>query len=416
MDQETHTHSSSLKRGKYMKNIKLWLFGLMAFVLVGAMAACGNKEETSGGGSSDGDKSEEIKIGSIIDASGSAAPLGKPEEETIKMIIDEVNGNGGIDGKKIKLISIDSKSDQNEAVLGMKKLIEQEKVTAIIGGTISGNSLAMIPLAEKAQVPYISLAASKQVNQPDDNSPRDWTYKTAQGDDVVIPKLLEYLEGKKLTKVAWLGVANSYGTSGHEEFEKLKGDYGIEAVIEDEFEATVNDAKSMLTRVKKANPQAIIVWGTAQESAVVTKNIREIGLDVPIIESHGIGTKEFIELAGDAANGVIFPAGKLLVVDQLGDDDSQKEVLNQFKESYENKFDNAASTFGGHAFDAVHILVNALEEVGTDKEKLREALENTEGFVGISGVFNMSADDHNGLKSDSLAMIEIKDGSWTKGE
>lgn len=396
--------------------MKKWLFGLLVFTLVAALAACGNKEEASGGNSESGDNSEEIKIGSIIDASGSAAPLGKPEEETIKMIIDEVNEQGGIDGKKIKLISIDSKSDQNEAVLGMKKLIEQEKVTAIIGGTISGNSLAMIPLAEKAKVPYISLAASKQVNNPDDNSPREWTYKTAQGDDVVIPKLLEYLEVNKLNKVAWLSVANSYGTSGHEEFEKLKDEYGIEAVIEEEFEATVNDAKSMLTRVKKADPQAIIVWGTAQESAVVTKNIREIGLDVPIIESHGIGTKEFIDLAGDSANGVIFPAGKLLVVDELDDSDPQKEELKKFKESYESKYDKAASTFGGHAYDAVHILLDALEEAGTDQEKLRDALENTEGFVGISGVFNMSADDHNGLKSDSLTMIEIKDGVWTKGE
>ncbi|MFS0645191.1 ABC transporter substrate-binding protein [Siminovitchia sp. 179-K 8D1 HS] len=396
--------------------MKKWFFSLLVIILAAGMAACGNKEEASKGSSGSKDGSEEIKIGSIIDASGSAAPLGKPEEETMKMIIDEVNEQGGVDGKKIKLISIDSKSDQNEAVLGMKKLIEQEKVTAIIGGTISGNSLAMIPLAEKAQVPYISLASSKQVNKPDDNSPREWTFKTAQGDDVVIPKLLEYLEGNKLNKVAWLSVANSYGTSGHEEFEKLKGEYNVETVIEEEFEATVNDAKSMLTRVKKAAPQAIIVWGTAQESAVVTKNIREIGLDVPIIESHGIATKEFIELAGDAANGVIFPAGKLLVVDDLEDSDPQKEVLNHYKESYEGKFDKAASTFGGHVYDAVHMLTKALEEAGTDKKKLRDALEKTEGFAGTSGVFNMSADDHNGLKSDSLAMIEIKDGEWTKVE
>jgi branched-chain amino acid transport system substrate-binding protein len=186
--------------------------------------------------------------------------------------------------------------------------------------------------------------------------------------------------------------------------------------MEEEFEATVNDAKSMLTRVKKAKPQAIVVWGTAQESAVVTKNIREIGMDVPVIESHGIGTKEFIELAGDAANGVIFPAGKLLVVDGLDDSDPQKEVLQKFKEDYEAKYNKAASTFGGHAYDAVWMLVNALKEAGADQEKLRDALEKTENFVGISGVFNMKPDDHNGLTSDSLAMIEIKDGEWAKEE
>lgn len=392
--------------------MKKWLAALFAVMLITSLAACGGSKGASSGG-----KGGEILIGSIVDASGSAAPLGKGEEETIKMLIDQVNEKGGVGGKKIKLISIDSKSDQNEALLGTKKLIEQEKVTAIIGGTISGNSLAMIPLVEKAEIPYISLAASKQVNNPDDKSSRKWTFKTAQGDDVVIPKLLEYLKNEGLTKVAWLGVANSYGTSGHEEFEKLAGEFGIEAIIEEEFEATVNDAKSMLTRVKKANPEAIVVWGTAQESAIVTKNIREIGIDVPIIESHGIGSKQFIELAGNASNGVVFPAGKLLIVNELDDSDPQKGELLKFKENYEEKYKNAASTFGGHASDAVNILINALEKSGGDKEKLREALEQTQNFIGISGTFNMSADDHNGLKSDSLVMIKINEnGEWVKGE
>ncbi|OCA82959.1 ABC transporter substrate-binding protein [Pseudobacillus wudalianchiensis] len=398
--------------------MKKRILALLTVMMMLLLAACGGGDADSASGSDSGkDSGGEIKIGSVIDASGSASPLGKGEEETIKMIVDELNEKGGIGGKKIKLISIDSKSDQNEAVLATKKLIEQEKVTAIIGGTISGNSLAMIPLIEKAGIPYVSLAASKQVNNPDDKSPRKWTFKTAQGDDVVIPKLLEYLEKQGLKKVAWLNVANSYGTSGHEEFAKLAGDHGVKAVIEEEFEATVNDAKSTLTRVKKAKPEAIIVWGTAQESAVVTKNIREIGMDVPVIESHGIGTKQFVELAGKAANGVVFPAGKLLVLNELDNNDPQKEKLTAFKEAYESKYSNAASTFGGHAYDAIHILAEAIEKGGTDKEKIREALEQTDGFIGISGTFKMSPEDHNGLKSDSLVMVKIDEkGEWTLGE
>ncbi|KIL76960.1 Branched-chain amino acid ABC transporter, amino acid-binding protein [Bacillus badius] len=398
------------------KEMKKRMFALLTAMMMMILAACGGEDADSASGSG-GDSGGEIKIGSVIDASGSASPLGKGEEETIKMIVDELNEKGGIGGKKIKLISIDSKSDQNQAVLATKKLIEQEKVTAIIGGTISGNSLAMIPLVEKAGIPYLSLAASKQVNNPDDKSPRKWTFKTAQGDDVVIPKLIEYLEKEGLKKVAWLNVANSYGTSGHEEFTKLADKHGIKAVIEEEFEATVNDAKSTLTRVKKAKPEAIIIWGTAQESAVVTKNIREIGMDVPVIESHGIGTKQFIELAGDAANGVVFPAGKLLVLDELDDKDPQKEKLVAFKEAYESKYKNTASTFGGHAYDAIHILAEAIEKGGADKEKIREAIEQTDGFVGISGTFKMSADDHNGLTSDSLVMVKIdENGEWKLGE
>ncbi|MCI1593512.1 MAG: ABC transporter substrate-binding protein [Heyndrickxia oleronia] len=388
--------------------MKKWLMGLMVVLVAFGMSACSEKSASS---------EDTIKIGAVIDSSGGSAPLGKGEEETLKMLVEQVNEEGGIGGKKIKLISIDSKSDQNEAVLATKKLIDQEKVQAIIGGTISGNSLAMIPLIEKAGVPYISLAASKQVNNPDDGSSRKWTFKTAQGDDIVIPKLLEYLKSQDLTNVAWLGVANSYGTSGHEEFEKLAPEYGIQAIVEEEFEATVNDAKAMLTKVKKENPQAIIVWGTAKESAVITKNIRELGMEMPIIESHGIGSKDFIELAGDAANGVIFPAGKLLVVDELAENDKQKSTLLKYKAAFEKTYNKEPSTFGGHTWDAFHILKIALEKSKGDKAKIRDELEKTQSFIGISGEFNMTSDDHNGLGPDSLIMVKIDDdGKWSIGE
>jgi branched-chain amino acid transport system substrate-binding protein len=213
-------------------------------------------------------------------------------------------------------------------------------------------------------------------------------------------------------------VSNAYGTSGHSEFKGMAKDFGIEAVVEEEFEATVSDAKAMLTRVKKESPEAIVVWGTAQESAVITKNIRQIGMNVPIINSHGIGTKQFVELAGAEAEGVIFPAGRLLVADQLGDDDKQKEKLLTYQKDYEGEFNAIPSTFGGHAWDAFYLLLEAIEKAdGTDPEKVRDALENeTGGFVGISGVFNMNEKDHNGLSKDSLVMVKIQDGGWVINE
>jgi branched-chain amino acid transport system substrate-binding protein len=385
----------------------VWLVGLVLALFT--ISACSD--------SAAGDE-EEIIIGGIFSASGPAAPLGKGEMDTVKMLVDKVNEEGGINGKKIKLISYDDKSDQNEAVLSMKKLIEQEKVHAVIGGTISGNTLAMIPQAEKSEIPFLSLAASKQIHNPDDKSSRKWTFKTAQGDDVVIPKVLQYLKEQGLTKIAWLNVSNAFGTSGHSEFASMAKDFGIEAVVEEEFEATVTDAKAMLTRVKKKNPQAVIVWGTAQESAVITKNIRQIGMDVPIINSHGIGTKQFVELAGSEAEGVIFPAGRLLVAEQLSDDDQQKEKLLNYKKDYESAFNGTPSTFGGHAWDAFYLLLEAIEKAdGTDPEKIRDALEkHTDGFVGISGVFHINEKDHNGLSKDSLIMVKIQDGGWVINE
>ncbi|HET7627624.1 MAG TPA: ABC transporter substrate-binding protein [Bacillales bacterium] len=389
------------------------LLSIVVAVLLLMMTACSSGgSKTSGGGS--GADSETIKIGGIFSSSGGASPLGKPELDTVKMLTKEINDNGGINGKKIELIPYDAKSDQNEAVLAMKKLTEQDHVVGIIGGTTSGNTLAMIPLAEKAEVPFISLASSKQIVHPDDGSSRKWIFKTAQGDDIVIPRILNYLKDKGWTKVAWMNVANSFGTGGHETFKALASDYGVQAVIEEEFEADVKDAKSMLTRVKKADPQAIIVWGTAQESAVVTKNIRQLGMDVPIIESHGIASKDFIKLAGDAANGVVFPGGRLLVADQVPDANAQKKNLMDYKKDFSEHYDYPVSTFGGHAWDAFHIMIEAIKAEGADPAKIRDHIENeTKDFAGITGVFNMSPDNHNGLSADSLVMIQVKDGEWT---
>lgn len=382
-------------------------FVLLSLLMVFFTAACGNNASTTS--SKDAAGNRPIKIGGVFSVSGSASSLGKPELDTLKMVVDKANAQGGINGRKIELITYDDKSNQNEAVLATKKLIEQDKVVAVIGGTISGNSLAMIPLVEKAQIPYISLGASKNINRP----AKTFVFKSTQGDEVVVPRVVEYLKSRNFTRVAWLNVDNSYGSSGKEEFDALAKQAGIETVISETFEATVNDAKPMLTRVKNANPQAVVIWGTTQESAVVTKNVRELGIDVPIIESHGIANQQFIDLAGKAAEGVVFPAGRLLVVEQLPDDNKQKKVLQEYAKEFQDKYQYPPSTFGGHAWDAFEILKTAIQTAGDDPLKIRDAIESgTKDLVGTSGIYNMSKDDHNGLKSDALVIIEIKDGKW----
>ncbi|MEB3101719.1 ABC transporter substrate-binding protein [Ferviditalea candida] len=354
-----------------------------------------------------------IKIGGLFAASGGASSLGKPEMDTVKMMVEQANANGGIGGRQLELVAYDTKGDQNEAVLDMKKLIENDKVAAVIGGTTSGECMALIPIAEKAKVPFIALGASKAINIP----AKPYVFKTPQGDDIVAPRVVKYLKDHNLTKVAWLNVDNSFGSSGKEEYDKAAKAAGIETVISESFEATVNDAKPMLTRVKNANPQAIVVWGTTQESAVVTKNIRELKIDVPILESHGIANAQFIELAGKAAEGVIFPAGRLLVADKLPDDNKQKKILVDYAKNFQAKFNYPASTFGGHAWDAFEILTNAIKTAGDDPQKIRDTLENnTKDIVGTGGIFNYTKDDHNGLNADALAMIKIEMGKWVLEE
>ncbi|MFT9820481.1 ABC transporter substrate-binding protein [Lysinibacillus sp. NPDC056185] len=399
-----------------MKKTLLSLFLLMGALL---MVACSSSSDSGKGDASSASSGSEasansIKIAGIFSASGGAAALGEPEMQTLKMLVDQKNADGGINGRKIDLVTYDDKSDQNEAILSMKKALTQDNVSLVIGGTTSGNSLAMLPLAEQNQVPYISVAASKQIYMNENGQARKWVFKMPQDDQQAVERILQYLKDNNLTKVAWLNVANSFGTGGHEEFVKHIENYGVESVIEDEFEATVTDAKPLLTRVKKANPDAIIVWGTVQESAVVIKNIRELALDIPVLASHGVATDQFIEVAGAAANDVILPTGKLLIADKLEDSNPQKELLIAYNEAFTAKYNKPASTFGAYAADAFSIATKAIEAKGSDSEALRDYIEKELGeYVGLTGTFNITADNHMGLSPDSFAMVRIADGKWT---
>jgi branched-chain amino acid transport system substrate-binding protein len=399
-------------------SMKKKAFSLISIVLLIILTACGGGKDTPTGkdqGAAKTDTSETssakepLKIGAVFSVSGSSSSLGKPEMDTMKMLVDYANASGGFYGHKLELYAYDDKSDQNEAVLIAKKLIEQDKVSVIIGSSNSGNALATIPLVEKGKIPFFAVASSKSINNP----VKKFVFKTVQGDDIAMLKTIDYLKKNNLKNVAWLNVDNSFGSSGLEEFNKQAPAAGIKAVVTDVFEATVNDAKPMLTRVKKANPDAIIIWGTTQEAAVVTKNVRELGIQVPIFESHGVANAQFIELTGDASEGVIFPADRMIVVEQVAKDNPQKKVLEEFKKLFEDKYGYTADTYGGHVWDAFWIIKEAVKTAGTDPVKLRDAIESgTKNFVATGGIYTFSGTDHNGLKADSLSMIQIKNKKW----
>ncbi|MGC7847173.1 ABC transporter substrate-binding protein [Desulforudis sp. 1088] len=353
---------------------------------------------------------EPYRIGAVVDISGGAASLGEPERDTLKMLVDDLNAKGGINGHPVELTILDNKSLETEAVLAAKRLIDQNKVLAVLGCSASGTSLAMIDTVQKANVPMISMAASAKIVEPVKD--RYWVFKTAQSDIVVANKIAKYLAAKGIKDVAFLSMNNAFGDSGRVNFEKAAPANGLNIVLAEKFEATDKDMTSQLAKVKASKAQATVVWAIPPSAAIITKNFRDLGLDMPLIQTHGIGNKAFLDLAGDAANGVIAPMGKLVVAEQLPDSDPQKAALLAYISSYEKKFNARPSTFGGHAHDAFNLAVKAIGEAGPDRQKIRDALEQTTGFVGISGVFNLSAQDHNGLGEDSMVMVEIKDGQW----
>lgn len=373
---------------------------LMIAVAIMAISGCGEEEK------------KVYKIGAIFATTGPAAALGVPESNTAEMLEEQINAAGGINGNDVDIIIYDTEGLEATARTRMDKLISLDQVSAIVGPTRSGTSLGITDLIQDNQIPLVSCAASVKIVEP--VADRKWIFKTPQSDVLIGTVITDYLKAQGISKIALITVANGFGASGKAELEKLLPAAEIEIVAKEEFGDKDTDTSGQLTKIKGTDAEAVICWSTTGGGAVVTKNMKDdLKMEIPLIMSHGIASKAFINLAGEAANGVVFPAGKLLVADQLPDDDPQKEILVKYAADYKAKFSEETNTFGGHAWDAIHIVVNAMKKAGDDKAKIRDEIENTKNFVGTGGIFNFSATDHNGLTKQGVVMVEIVDGQWT---
>jgi branched-chain amino acid transport system substrate-binding protein len=339
--------------------------------------------------------------------------LGLPEKNTAEMLVEKLNAAGGINGTPVKLVMYDTEADATKTVTAMKKLISKDKVDVVIGPTTSGTSLAIVDIAQKEKVPLISCAASVRIVVP----VKEWVFKTPQTDVMAVEKIFAKLQKEGMKKIAILTVSNGFGDSGRVQLQKLAPKYGLSIVADERYGGKDTDMTVQVTKLKGTDAEAIICWGTNPGPGVVAKNRKQLGVTIPLYNSHGVASKKFIELSGDAAEGTFLPAGKLLVVNQLEASDPQKTVLQSYKDDYEGRFGGSANTFGGHAWDAFMIAVKAIENAAAKgkvtRASIRDEIENIKGFVGTGGIFNFSADDHNGLTSEGFVMVQIKGGDWT---
>lgn len=391
------------KPGLIMVTALAGILAVMLLLLGGCSGSNSPASKTTGG-------KETYKIGAVVDVSGPSSSLGVPERNTLQMLADQVNESGGVNGHPLELTILDNKSDETEAVLAVKKLIDQQNVLAIIGCSASGTSMSMIDTVQKEEVPMISLAAASSIVEPVQD--RKWVFKTAQSDLVVVNRLVGYLKENNLTRVAFLYMNNSYGDNGWKAFQAAAGAGGLEIVTAEKFETTDKDMTPQLTRVKTSGAQATVVWAIPPSASIITRNYKDLGVGIPLLHSHGVGNENFIELAQGAADGVLLPIGKLTVSGQIPGTDPQKEVLDQYIAGYSGRYNAQPNSFGGYAWDAFYLLLNAIEKAGPDRAGIRDQLENTTGFTGVSGIFNLTPKDHNGLNEDSMVMVQIQDGKW----
>ena len=353
-----------------------------------------------------------VKIGSVLSVTGPASFLGEPEDKTLRMYVDKINAAGGVAGKKIELVIYDDGGDANKARTFATRLVEDDKVAAMVGGTTTGTTMAMVPVFEDAQIPFISLAGGIEVVEP----VRKNVFKTPHTDKMACEKIFEDLKRRNLTKVGMISGTDGFGASMRAQCLKVAPTYGIEVLADESYGPRDSDMTAQLTKIKNtAGIQAVVNPGFGQGPAIVTRNYAQLGMTgTPLYQSHGVASKSFIELAGQAAEGVRLPAAALLVADKLPESDPQKKVVTDYQKTYESTAKQPVSTFGGHAYDGLFILVEAMKRANsTDPKKVRDEIEKTKGFVGTGGIVNMSATDHLGLDLSAFRMLEIKNGDWT---
>jgi len=366
-------------------------------------------------------------IGAVFSVTGGASFLGEPERNTVKMIEEWMNAAGGIQGHPLKVIVEDTKSDEGQAVLAVRKLLERDKVTAIIGPSTTGESMAVVPIMEKAETPLISCAAALSIVTPKEELDRilsaktfempkkqnKWIFKSPQTDTAAVEAIYDHLKKKGISRIGIITVTAGFGDFGRQELKRVAPVYGISIVADERYGPKDSDMTAQLTKIKGTDAQALINWSVGPPQVIVTKNWNQLGMKIPLYQSHGFGSKRNIELAGGAAEGVLCPLGHVVVAEKVKADHPQKSVIMKYKTEYEKRFKTEVSGFGGYAYDALYLVVNALRTTGMDKGKIRDYLETkVKNWPGVSGVFNISPEDHTGLNKNAFEMIVVRNGDW----
>jgi branched-chain amino acid transport system substrate-binding protein len=346
----------------------------------------------------------------VLSVTGPASFLGEPEKKTLEMYVKDLNAAGGVNGQRITTIIYDDGGDASKARTFATRLVEEDKVDAVLGGSATGPSLAMTPVFEEAGVPFIALAGASAIVVP----VRKWVFKTPHTENMSCGKIFEDLKKRNLTKIAMISGTDGWGKAMRAECLKLAPEAGITVLKDEIYGANDTDMTPQLANIKATEGvQAVINCGFGQGPAIVTRNFKQLAISVPLYESHGVSSKSYIKLAGEASEGVRLPAAATLIAEKLPDADPLKKVAMAYKTKYEKETGEPVSTFGGHMYDALMILVQAMERAkSTDKAKVRDEIEKTKGFIGTGGAVNMSPTDHLGLDLTAFRMLEIKNGDW----
>ncbi|MBE0476715.1 MAG: ABC transporter substrate-binding protein [Coriobacteriia bacterium] len=390
---------------------KRWLRATVAALLAASLlGGCAG----SGGGSQTEEEAEPYVIGVVVSLTGPYAGLGDPEKKTIEMEVERINADGGVRGRDIKVLFEDDATEEAKAVDAATKLIEQDKVIALIGATGTGQTMAMRNAVDAAGIPQVSMAGGNVITAQFD----PLVFATPWSNTIVVPFTLKRLKDAGITKVGLISDSGGFGKDGVAVLEAEMPKFGITAVVSETFNPGDTDLSGQLTKIKGSDAEAVLMWSAGKEAALVATGMKQLGMTIPLYGCHGNARKEFIAGAGEAAEDFMFAAGKVLIPEAYGTGSEGYAVATDFIERYTERYGDAPSTFAGHAYDALYLTVEAMRRLdeGFTPADLRDEIEATSGFVGIGGTFTFSPTDHNGMTEDDLVMYRVENGEWKLAE
>lgn len=356
----------------------------------------------------------QVKIGVVLSTTGPAASLGIPEKNTIDLLPKEIGG------KSVQYIVLDDASDTTKAVQDAHKLIDEDHVDAIVGSTVTPNSLAMIDVVAQSKTPMISLAASAKIVEPMDDK-RKWVFKTPQNDSLMADAIAEHMQKAGVKTVGFIGFADGYGQSWLGEFKRAASTHGLTVVGEEKYNRTDTSTTGQVLKLVAAHPDAVLIAASGTPAALPAKELKERGYKGKVYQTHGVANNDFLRVCGKDCDGEILPTGPILVADQLPASNPVKQSALAYKTAYETKYGKGSVvTFGGHAWDAGQMLQKAIPvalksaQPGSEafRAALRGALEDLKDLPVSHGIMTISATDHNGLDKRARVFVQIVDGKW----
>ena len=356
----------------------------------------------------------DINVGVSLSATGPAASLGIPEKNSFSLLPTKIGG------EKVNYIILDDATDPTAASKNIKKLIAEHKVDVVIGSTTTPNSLAMIDVAAENKTPMISMAGNAAVVEPMD-AKRAWVFKTAQNDANMAAAIVQHMVDNGVKTVAFIGFADAYGEGWYKEFAKIAEIRKLTMVSNERYQRNDTSVTGQTLKILAAKADAVLIGAAGTPAVLPQKTLKEKGFKGKIYQTHGVANNDFLRVGGKDVEGAFLPVGPMVVAAQLPNDNPVKKSALEYVTKYEAaNGKGSVSSFGGHAWDAglllSHTIPLALKKGKPGSEEfrkaLRDALESVKNLPAAHGVFNMTAQDHQGFDQRARVMVTIENGAW----